>query len=185
MTLQELFTLAEQTFTARVELLKAEDWDKPVTADQTVRQLVAAHAKDVACVPGILAKRANTKVRIDGDDLLGEHPKQHWVKLSAAAQEAVNQVSDLSIVVKASYGRVTARDYLLQTACYRTLQAWDLAKATGLDTELPEPLMDCLWESVEPVAGAWRSKGVFGPALPMTDSGDSQTRFLALAGRRG
>jgi uncharacterized protein (TIGR03086 family) len=61
---------------------------------------------------------------------------------------------------------------------------WDVAKATGQDTTLPEVLvMECS-ETVAPMDAMLRTPGVCGPAITVGDDASAQDKFIAFMGRR-
>lgn len=66
------------------------------------------------------------------------------------------------------------------------LHGWDVARAAGL-TEL-EPIdsdeLDAVQATMAPLGDNVRMPGVFGPAVPVADDADHQTRVLAWSGRQ-
>lgn len=62
--------------------------------------------------------------------------------------------------------------------------AWDLAKATGQDAELPEDLAaECL-EAITPMDAMFRMPGVCGPKVEVPDDASISDKLVAFAGRR-
>ena len=63
------------------------------------------------------------------------------------------------------------------------LHTWDLARATGQDERLdPETCADML-AGMAPIEALLRSSGQYGPAVPVPDDADEQTRLLGFIGR--
>jgi len=61
--------------------------------------------------------------------------------------------------------------------------AWDVAKATGQDTTLPNDLViECL-EVVTPMDAMLRMPGVCGPAVSIPDDATPQDKLIAFLGR--
>ena len=64
------------------------------------------------------------------------------------------------------------------------LHGWELARATGQPSELPEPVAETVLGLVEEYAGMYRSfPGGFAEALPVADDAPVFDRALALSGR--
>ena len=61
--------------------------------------------------------------------------------------------------------------------------AWDLAKATGQETELPEDLVTDAYAVVEPMDAMWRMPGVCGPKVDVPDGASPTERLVAFLGR--
>lgn len=62
--------------------------------------------------------------------------------------------------------------------------AWDVAKATGQDTTLPEVLVKECAEAVAPMDAMLRMPGVCGPAVTVGDDASAQDKFIAFMGRQ-
>lgn len=62
--------------------------------------------------------------------------------------------------------------------------AWDLAKATGQDTTLPEDLVAQCADTVAPMDAMLRMQGVCGPAVPVGDDASAQDKLIAFLGRQ-
>ena len=77
----------------------------------------------------------------------------------------------------------TAQQYLWQANYFRGLRAHDIAAAIGVDSALPDELVQGLWDELRPVADEWRTYGVFPPAVPVPDDAPLLTRLLGLTGR--
>jgi uncharacterized protein (TIGR03086 family) len=63
------------------------------------------------------------------------------------------------------------------------LHGWDVAKATGQDTAMPEGLPDAAYELVHGKFTDEQRKGVFKPEVKVPDSASPQDRLLAYTGR--
>jgi len=62
---------------------------------------------------------------------------------------------------------------------------WDLAVATGQDTDLDPGLMQACREVIEPQVAAFRAAGALGDEQPVPPDATDQQRFLAMLGRKG
>jgi uncharacterized protein (TIGR03086 family) len=63
------------------------------------------------------------------------------------------------------------------------LHGWDLARATGQDTTMPEGLAQAAYDIVHGAFTDDQRQGVFGPELPVADDASPQEKFLAYTGR--
>ncbi len=64
------------------------------------------------------------------------------------------------------------------------VHAWDLARATGQDEQLPPDEVHDVFEALKPMDEAMRGPGAFGPKVEPPPDADEQTRFLSFLGRR-
>jgi hypothetical protein len=63
------------------------------------------------------------------------------------------------------------------------LHTWDLARATGQDESLDTELCAAMLAGMEPLEELIRSSGQYGPAIPVSEGADPQTRLLGFIGR--
>jgi uncharacterized protein (TIGR03086 family) len=63
------------------------------------------------------------------------------------------------------------------------LHTWDLARATGQDDALDPELCAGMLAGMEPLEDLIRGSGQYGPAVPVPDDADVQTRLLGFIGR--
>lgn len=186
----DVFILAEQAFTKMVDQIRDDQWELLIPAgaasrsDATLREKINHHAADDAWVPDTLAGKTIDEV---GDtyagDLLGADPKASWHAITEKTQAAVRALGDPDRIVHLSYGDFPAHEYLKHITSYRGLQAWDLARLIGADDQLPEDLVQGMWDEFAPEAEMWRQMGVFGPKVEVPEGAPLQDRLLGLTGR--
>jgi uncharacterized protein (TIGR03086 family) len=63
------------------------------------------------------------------------------------------------------------------------LHGWDLARATGQDTAMPDGLAEEAYRAIHGQFTEEQRKGVFKPELPVSDDATAQERLLAYTGR--
>lgn len=194
MTEPEVFVLADRTLNAVVARISDEQWAMPMPDSfamrrtdhtPTLREIINYHALDDAWVPDMLAGRTMDEVgrnRFDGD-LLGDDPRDAFAAIVEKACSAAQELDDLERVVHCSFGDFPAREYLWQINGFRGLRAHDLARVIGLDPDLPDELVQGLWEEISPHAEEWRAIGVFPPAVEVSEDAPLQDRLLGLTGR--
>jgi uncharacterized protein (TIGR03086 family) len=64
------------------------------------------------------------------------------------------------------------------------IHGWDLARASGQDTNLAPELVDACFEVIAPQMDLLKASGMFGTEVEVADDADPQTKLLALLGRR-
>jgi uncharacterized protein (TIGR03086 family) len=64
------------------------------------------------------------------------------------------------------------------------IHGWDVARARGLDTTMPDGLAQAAYDTIHGKFSDEQRKNLFKPELPVPDDADAQTRLLAYAGRR-
>jgi uncharacterized protein (TIGR03086 family) len=195
MTEQEAFVVADLALCAVVAHIGDDQWSMPLPAwfdtgwvkgPLDLRTIVNYHAYDDAWVPDVLAGRTMAEVGTAHDgDLLGAAPAASFRAIADRAVAAARSLDDPGRTVHLSYGDFPAREYLKHITSYRGFRVYDIAKAIGAPTAMPEELLDALFEMVVPDIEEWRALGVFGPALERPAGADRQTRLLRLAGRSG
>jgi len=195
---RELFVLADRTLLAVVNRIRTDQWSMTMPPEfqtrasdhaPTLREVINYHAYDDAWVPDMLAGRTMAEVGADEHqgNLIGDAPDDHAGYFTAyveGACAAAQEVEDLQATVHCSFGDFTAQQYFWQITMFRGLRAHDIAKACGQDTDLPDRLVQGIWDQVRPHAEEWRSYGVFPAAVPVPEDASLQDRLLGLTGRQ-
>ncbi|HEY8813159.1 MAG TPA: TIGR03086 family protein [Candidatus Dormibacteraeota bacterium] len=194
MTEAEVFVLADRALNAVVARIRDDQWAIEVPPSfarrqtdrtPTLREIINYHAYDDAWVPDMLAGRTMDEVgkeRHTGD-LLGDDPKGNFARIVATACAAANEFTDFERTVHCSFGDFSARDYLTQTTMFRGMRAHDIAGVVGVEPNLPEKLVQGMWDEISPRAEEWRAIGVFGPKVSVPDDAPLFDRLLGLTGR--
>jgi uncharacterized protein (TIGR03086 family) len=193
----EVFLMAEGALKRVVDQISDDQWQMVMPPDfptslgnqsVTLREIINYHAYDDAWVPDMLAGRTMEEAgreKFDGD-LLGDVPQASFAEIvgTACAAAAALSDADLERTVHCSFGDFTAREYFWQINSFRALRAHDIAKALGIDSTLPDELIQGVWDEISPHAEEWRKIGVFGPAVEVADDAPLLDRLLALTGRQ-
>ena len=174
-------------FTARVEAVPADAWDRPAPCDGWVARDVVRHLVEWLPGPGFLlgafSVEAGPIPSVDTD------PAGAWAVVRDAIQGALDDPAIATRVEDCGPpGRLSFEAAVAMTCTSDVLiHTWDLARATGLDERLdPDEVRHQLAgvEGMPPeVDEAMRSSGHFGPRLAVADDADDQTRLLAFMGR--
>ncbi len=185
----EVFLLADSTLRTVIDSLTPAELTVPApaewsrSADPTLRDIVAAHVRDEAWVPDVLAGRTIQEV---GDtwngDLVGDDPIAAYDRAHDRATAAVGAGFTSDLIVHLSYGDYPVDEYFEHTLYYRTFQAWSIAHLVGRDITLPPELVDAVWDLVMPQLDALRAINVFPPEVEVDAAADKQTRLLGKTG---
>ena len=186
---KELFLQADAALRSVIDRITPDQLGLPaptdwaVTPNPTVRDLVAAHARDEAWVPDVLLGRTieDAGGTYDGD-LLGDDPIAAYDRLNDVATAAVQEDLNPEKVVHLSYGDFPIREYLEHISIYRAFQAWSIARQLGWDYALPAGLVDSLEEVIGPQIDGFREMGVFPAEVPVPEGADRETRLLGRVG---
>lgn len=185
----ELFLQADAALRSVIDRITPDELRRPAPAEwtstpnPTLRDVLAAHARDEAWVPDVLHGRSINEVgdRYDGD-LLGDDPIARYDALNDLATAAVREDHAPDTIVHLSYGDFPVSTYLEHVSIYRAFQAWSIARQLGWDYALPDPLVENLWALIEPQIDGLRQIGVFPPEVTVPADADRETTLLGRTG---
>jgi uncharacterized protein (TIGR03086 family) len=183
--LLELFQRAQARFTDRVDAVEPDQWEDEALPEWTVADLVAHMVTEMLWVPPLLAGEPYAEGRFPEatTDLLGDDPFTGWESAADAALSAFAEDDAMVRTVHLSRGPAPAAEYIQELTADLTVHAWDLARATGGDTDLDGELVTAALLVGErlPEDGV---PGMFDPPLNVSDAAPPQMRMLARFGRR-
>jgi uncharacterized protein (TIGR03086 family) len=185
--LLELFQRAQNEFADRVDAVEPDQWDDASLPGWTVGDLVAHLVNEQLWVPPLLAGEPfdliDGRFPEDTGDLLGTDPFTGWESAADDALSAFAEDDALIRTVHLERGPTPATQYILELTADLTVHAWDLAHATGGDTDLDGELVTAALVFGEqlPEDGV---PGLFAPPLDVSSSAPPQTRLLARFGRK-
>jgi uncharacterized protein (TIGR03086 family) len=194
LTEPEVFVLADHALNDVVTQIRNDQWAMEMPPSfatrvtdhpPTLREIINYHAYDDAWVPDMLAGKTMEEAGLDNfkGDLLGDEPKRSFAEIVEKACAAAGALDDLDRTVHCSFGDFPARGYLWQTNMFRGLRAHDIAKVIGIDFEMPDALVQGIWEEISPHAEEWRAIGVFPAAVRVPEDAPLLDRLLGLTGR--
>jgi len=183
--LLELFQRAQAQFTDRVDAVEPDQWEDQALPEWTVADLVAHMVTEMLWVPPLLAGEPYAEGRFPTltTDLLGDDPFTGWETAADDALSAFAEDDALARTVHLESGPTPATTYIEELTADLTVHAWDLAQATGGDTELAPELVTAALV----VADRLPADGVpdlIDPPLDVSDAATPQRRLLARYGRR-
>src|SRR3954452_11011819 len=185
--LLELFQRAQNQFADRVDAVEPDQWDDESLPGWTVGDLVAHLVNEQLWVPPLLAGEPfdliDGRFPEDTGDLLGDDPFTGWESAADDALSAFAEDDALVRTVHLDRGPTPAIAYIQELTADLTVHAWDLARATGGDTELDGELVTAALVVGEglPEDGI---PGLCEPPLDVSAAASPQQRLLARFGRR-
>jgi uncharacterized protein (TIGR03086 family) len=185
--LLELFQRAQNQFSDRVDAVEPDQWDDEALPGWTVGDLVAHLVTEQLWAPPLLAGEPfdliDGRFPEDTDDLLGTDPFTGWETAADGALSAFAEDDALIRTVHLERGPTPATQYILEMTADLTVHAWDLARATGGDTELDGELVTAALVFAEqlPEDGV---PGLFAPPLDVSPAAPPRARLLARFGRK-
>jgi uncharacterized protein (TIGR03086 family) len=184
--LLELFQRAQAQFTDRVDAVAPDQWEDEALPDWTVGDLVAHLVTQSLWVPPLLAGEPYAEGRFPDltSDLLGSDPFTSWESAADDALSAFAEDDAMLRTVHLESGPMPASVYVQQLTADLTVHAWDLASATGGDTELNGELVTAALLYAERYPDAEVPERVDAP-LDVSESAPPQMRLLARFGRKG
>ena len=188
-----LFQRAQAAFTDRVDAVEPEQWDDEALPGWTVADLVAHLVSEALWTPPLLAGSASlqgpapSSRGVGGSEvlrLLGDDPLTGWESAADGALAAFAEDRALLRTVHLTRGPTPAAEYIEELTADLTVHSWDLARATGGDTELDPALVTAALVVADrlPDDGV---PGLFAPPLDVPRTAPPQVRLLARYGRRG
>jgi uncharacterized protein (TIGR03086 family) len=182
----ELHRRAAGHFGEKVLAVGEDQWHLPTPCSEwDVHQLVNHVVYENRWAVDLVAGKTVAEVgdRHEGD-LLGDDPVSAWHESLAAAREALDEPGVLDRTVHLSYGDETATEYFTQLVTDLVVHGWDLARAIGADEEMDAELAGFVWQAWKDREDMVRGSGMFGEHLDVPADADTQTKLLALLGRR-
>lgn len=182
----DLFDRAVDEFDARVQQVGDEQWDAPTPCTEwNVRDLVNHLVYEDKWVPPLLDGKTIAEVGDEFEgDLLGDDPKGSWDTAAVEAKRAAGRAGVEERTVHLSYGDVPGRRYITELLADHVIHAWDLARGIDGDDKLDPELVEFVYERFKPHKQELRASGVYGDRVEVADDADTQTKLLALVGRK-
>jgi uncharacterized protein (TIGR03086 family) len=171
--------LIADDFTRRVH--GTQDWSAAAPVAGWTARDVVAHL--VEWLPGFVA--GGCDVRLPAGPPPAEQPAAAWVHHHQAVQDVLDDPAAAgtaftnphigSMPLGEAIDRFYTSDVFLHT--------WDLARATGQDETLDPEVCANMLAGMEPLDELLRNSGQYGPAVPVPDDADVQTRLIGFIGR--
>ena len=171
-------------FTDVIDGVPAERWNDPSPCDGWSAMDVARHV--VTTEADFLTRMGfETPAVAQPDDATAVLAA--WPAVRDAVQARLDDPASADHEYDGWFGRTTFAATIDTFYSFDlAVHAWDLARAAELDAflEIPADELVAIRRAVEGMGEGARMPGVLGPALPVADDADVQTRLLADLGRR-
>lgn len=188
MTSSERFRRVAERFTATVDAVPSDAWERPAPCEGWVARDVVGHLVEWLAPPGFLLGAFD----IDPGPLpsVADDPAGAWALVRDAIQRGLDDPATAALVEDCGPPGPLSFAGAVDLTCTPDVlvHTWDLARATGLDERLDPDEVHRLVEgfaALPPeVDAAMRSSGHYGPRVDVPADADDQTRLLAFMGRR-
>ena len=97
---------------------------------------------------------------------------------------AALQAVDLEEMVESPFGPIAAGRFIMFPIADLVIHKWDLAKATGQNTDIDSSLAEICLQTLTPAVAGGRENGAFGLEVTVPSAASIQDRLLALTGRQ-
>jgi len=157
------------------------DWSAPAPVSGWAARDVVVHLLE--WLPAFLA--SGSEVRLPAGPPHGDQPAAAW----SAQQRAVQDVLDDPSMAGTDFTNPHIGTMPLGLAIDRFytsdvfMHTWDLSRATDQEVTLDSELCAELLTGMQPIEELMRGSGQFGPAVPVPDDADPQTRLIGFIGR--
>ena len=168
-------------FTATVEGVAPDAWDRPAPVEGWVARDVVRHL--VEWFPAFLEGGAG--ITLPAGRSVDDDPVGAWRNHTDAVQallddpESAEREHDLPHIGRMTLEQATDMIYTSDVFLHR----WDLARATGQDETLDPAKCAAMLEGMLPMDDVLRHSGQYGPRVEVPEDADVQTKLLAFIGR--
>jgi uncharacterized protein (TIGR03086 family) len=168
-------------FTATVEGVAPDEWDRPAPVEGWVARDVVRHL--VEWFPAFLDGAAGVTLpagpSVDDDPAGAWRAQAHAVQALLDDPAVAQREHELPHIGRMSLEQATDMIYTSDVFLHR----WDLARATGQDETLDADKCAVMLDGMLPMDELLRQSGQYGPRVEVPDDSDVQTKLLAFIGR--
>jgi uncharacterized protein (TIGR03086 family) len=185
-TTGELYVRAMTATRQYIDRVRQDQWHAPTPCSKWDVKQVANHIVGENLWAGELLQGKTIEQvgdTLDGD-LAGDDPAAAYRASVTVATDAVTAPGAMEATCHLSFGDFSGADYAAQLFMDTLIHGWDIASATGQDTRLDPDLVSACMPIAQQITSMARDSGVFGDDLPVSADANTQTRLLALVGRR-
>ena len=156
------------------------DWDAPAPVAGWAAREVVGHL--VEWLPAFLAAG---DVPLPTGPSVADDPLAAWQHQADAVQALLDDPTTAEQPF--SHPRVPPQSLAETLGAFYTadvfMHTWDLSRAAGIEAELEPEFCLQLLDGMAPIDQLLRESGQYGPAVPVPDDADPQTRLVAFIGR--
>ncbi|MFM1731025.1 TIGR03086 family metal-binding protein [Prescottella soli] len=179
-TTPDLYRRLAASLTEIVDAVPAERWESPSPCEGWTTRDVVAHIVDTqAQIVGVVG------LSIPEGPSAADDPTGAWRHTRDAVQAILDDPAKAGIEYDGHFGRTDLASTMRTFYCFDLIvHGWDIARAAGLETTIPDRDMDMLDAVIAQLGDSIRMDGVCGPAVDVSPHADRHTRVLATLGRR-
>lgn len=178
--LQQAITLAGNVLVHATD----DDWHKPTPCTEWDFEELTKHVVyELLWAAPLLAGKTIAEVgdAYDGDILQG-NPIEAWITAARDARNAAD-AADPEAKVHLSYGDVAAKDYIMELAADVLVHGWDMARARGVEYDIPDELARAAYDYMKPHIAGYQGAGLVAAAVEVPEDASWQEKLIALTGR--
>jgi uncharacterized protein (TIGR03086 family) len=117
-------------------------------------------------------------------DQFGADPGKEYDERAAKLIETIKQPGTLEKTWKMPFAEMPGQMMASIAFVEHVTHGWDLAKATGQDTTIPDDLIAECRSVVEPMDAMWRMDGVLKAKVEVPDGASETDRYAGFMGRQ-
>ena len=166
-----------------VRNVKADQLSNPTPCSEFDVKLLLNHM--IGGLDMLRNAAAGNEAKMPEGDQLGDNPGATYDERRAKLLDTLK--ADAGVLEKGwkmPFGELPGQMMASIAFVEHVTHGWDLAKATGQDTTIPEPLLSEAVEVVTPMDTMWRMPGVCGPKVEVPESASPTDRFAGFMGRQ-
>ena len=140
-----------------------------------------------------LAIQAGTRALLEGngpdfpvpdlDATLPEGPEAAMRAVTGSLMDTL-KAADLDSSLETDFGFITVGSFVMFPMADLVIHRWDLAKATGQNSEIDRRYAEICFRVLAPAAEQARANGECGPEVPVGPMASIQERLLGMSGRQ-
>ena len=98
--------------------------------------------------------------------------------------EAAQKPGTMDKKYQTPFGEMSGGEFMFGAFMDNLVHGWDLAKATGQNTDLNENHAQIVFQAFSPMMDGMRQGGAFGPEVSVPDNAGIQQKLLGMMGRQ-
>jgi uncharacterized protein (TIGR03086 family) len=165
-----------------VKKVKADQFDKTTPCSEfNVKELLRHIIGGLAMLE---TAASGGKADMPAEDLVGDDPGTQYDEGRAKLLETLKGPGVFDKTWSMPFGDMPGKMMAGIAFMEHLTHAWDVKKATGQPTDLPDDLVNECLGLVQPMDQMLRMPGVCGPAVDIPDSASSTDKLVAFMGRQ-
>ena len=180
-TPEKVYRKLATRFSEVVAVVPDQAWDQPSPCEGWTARGVLEH---VIGAEADFVEQRGLALSPPGPSPASE-PVSAWDHVRSQIQTILDDPERAGIVYEGHFGSTTIGQAIEDFYCFDLIvHRWDIAEATGGDTEISRAEIAFVRSKLELYGDAMRMPGVFGAELEAPAGADEQTALLAFIGRR-